>query len=196
MNVLKLSAEETRETGYTHKAVVTWEDLVETAGTSKVLTLVSGLAAGSDVQSVAIYLPTPFNGGSTSGLLIDVGYNGAAVDDADAFIDGIEIHVDATEALGDRGSLALTAAALTATDSTSTIDETYAAGESAVLTALRTGYIALRTDVAQGNRLANGWVFREAAAIEATFTATGANMTELTTGEVRIFLRVVDLTKL
>jgi hypothetical protein len=65
-----------------------------------------------------------------------------------------------------------------------------------VLTALRTGYIALRTDVAQGNRLANGWVFREAAAIEATFTATGANMTELTTGEVRIFLRVVDLTKL
>jgi hypothetical protein len=196
MNIRKLTAEETRETGYTHKAVIDYTDLSSTADTTDTLTVISGLAAGTDVQGVAMYLKTAFDGGATSALALDVGFNGATVDDADAFIDNVEIHADATELLGDRGSLVLTAAELNATDADATIDETYSAEESGVLTAIRTGYTALLEDVAQANRLANGWVFREAASIEAVFTATGADLDELTAGEVWILLRVVDITKL
>jgi hypothetical protein len=193
----KLSAEETRETGYTHSAIINAADLIALgANASGVIKIVQGLAAGHDVQGCAMWLKTAFDGGDTSALALDVGFNGATVDDDDAFIDNIEIHEDATEVLGDRGSLALSAAALNATDSTSTIDETWGAAEVAVLTGIRTGYGALRTDVSQANRLANGWVFREAADIEAKFTATGANLNALTVGEVRIFIRVVDLRKL
>ena len=54
----------------------------------------------------------------------------------------------------------------------------YGDGNGAVFATLRTGYAAL-----------------DAGNIEATFTATGANLTALTQGEVHIYLRVVDLTK-
>ena len=55
----------------------------------------------------------------------------------------------------------------------------YGDGNGAVFATLRTGYCAL-----------------DAGNIEATFTATGANLTALTQGEVHIYLAVTDLTKI
>jgi len=52
----------------------------------------------------------------------------------------------------------------------------YGDGNGAAFATLRTGYFPL-----------------DAGAYEATFTATGANLTVLTTGEVHIYLRIVDL---
>ena len=55
----------------------------------------------------------------------------------------------------------------------------YGDGNGAVFATLRTGYCAL-----------------DAGNIEATFTATGANLTALTQGEVHIYLQIIDLTKI
>lgn len=44
--------------------------------------------------------------------------------------------------------------------------------------------------------LRTGYAFQESAAIEALFTATGANLNTLTQGKVHIFLAVVDMKKL
>lgn len=150
--VTKLSAEETRECGFTHKAIVRHTDLTGTAATSKVETLLSGLTAGTLVQAAAFRLVTPFDGGATTNLALDVGWNLAAgTDDPDGLLDNYEIHVDATEVLaGD--------------------------GNGAAFATLRTGF-----------------AFQESGSIEALLTATGANLSALTTGEVWIYLSVVDL---
>ena len=51
-------------------------------------------------------------------------------------------------------------------------------GNGAVFATLRTGYAAL-----------------DAGNYEATFTATGANLSTITSGEIHIFLKIVDLAK-
>jgi len=136
--------------GFTHRFEIPYTDLTSTASTSVAISLAT-YAAGKGVTAAAYKLVTPFDGGATSALALDVGHNGATTDDPDSILDNYEIHVDATEVL-------------------------YGDGNGAVFATLRTGYFPL-----------------DAGAYEATFTATGANLTALTTGEVHIYLNIVDL---
>lgn len=152
MNVQTLAAEETRQTGFTHVITVAHTDLSDTAAATKTLELITGLGAGHIVTGAAFRLQTPFDGGATSALALDVGYDLlAGADDPDAILDNYQIHLDATEVLaGD--------------------------GNGAIFATLRTGY-----------------AFQESAKITALFTATGGNLSLLTTGTVHIFLTVVNL---
>lgn len=170
MIVKPLQLEEQIKTKCNYVAEIDYTDLVTTAGTSKTLVLFSTGQARDIVDRVLMDLVTPFDGGSTSGCVIDVGYNGASVDDADAFIDNIELHKDGTEILCDAGSIVA-----------GTVDETFAATEALVVNSLR----AHQPFAAQ-----------EAYAIEAVFTGAGANFTETTTGRVRVYFNVIRLTDL
>lgn len=169
MQVIKLASEEARKTGCSHLAIIDFTDLNTTAAASKALTLYSG-GAREIVDRAILDLVTPFDGGATSALKLDLGYNGATVDDADAFIDNIEVHQDATEILADAGTV-----------DPQTVDATYGAQEQAVIETLRARrpYASLETF-----------------AIEALFTATGGNLTLLDTGKARIYFNVVKLSEL
>lgn len=154
MHITKLSAEETRESGFTHKAAITYADLVATAGTSKALVILSGLVAGFLVRAAAFRLVSGFVGTSITALTLKVGYNGASVDDDDGLIES--------------ASVCTANSPILAGDATG-----------AVFATKRTGFAP-----------------QEAAAIEALFTATGANFTALTAGVVHVYLSVSDLSKL
>jgi hypothetical protein len=54
----------------------------------------------------------------------------------------------------------------------------YLLGDGAAFAANKTGYVAL-----------------DAGSIQAVFTATGANLNVLTSGEIHVFLKAVDMTK-
>lgn len=153
MKLIKFSSEETRESGYTHKAVIDHDDLTAAAVT-QTLTIFSGLVAGFIVKEAAFRLVSGFVGASVTALVMDVGWNGATVDDADGLIDNVELATAGTEILaGD--------------------------GNGPAFATLRTGFAP-----------------QEAATLEAVFTATGANVSVLTAGEVHVFLSVVDLRNL
>ncbi len=136
--------------GYTHRIKVLSTDLTA-AATTQTLSLITGMRKGHIVKDAALVLQTPFVGPSITNLTVDVGFDGASVDDADAFIDLVELASAGTEIL--------------ACD-----------GNGAAFATLRTGH-----------------AFVEAATITALFTATGANLSVLTAGEVWIYLNVVDL---
>lgn len=171
MTVTELTLQERIKTGCSHVAIIDYTDLSSTAGTTKTLNLFDGGLARDIVDRVLVDVVTPFDGGATSALKLDVGYNLASgTDDPDAFIDNIEVHVDATEILADGGSIPV-----------QTIDTTFGQQEADAITDLR----ARRPFAAQ-----------EAFDIEALFTATGANLTALDTGRVRIYFNVVRLTDL
>lgn len=105
MKLISLDSVQELSNGFTHKAVITAADLNDTAATTKTLNLVTNLIHGHFVRDAAFYLPTPFDGGATSALSLDVGYDLAAgSDDPDAFLDAYEIHLDATEVLAGDGN--------------------------------------------------------------------------------------------
>jgi hypothetical protein len=181
MQVIKLAAEEQRKTGCNHLAIIDYTDLNATAGTTKVLEIFPDGLARDIIDKVLVDLVTPFDGTSTTSLLLDVGYDLAAgTDDPDAFIDAMELHNDATELLGDAGSVAAPA--------TDTVDETYSTAESTVIASLRTTINLLRAKLR--------WTAQEAYDLEALFTAVTANLTDLSTGRVRIYFNVIRLTEL
>ena len=153
MKLRKLSAEETREYGFTHKAEITYADLTA-AATTQALTIFSGLAAGQLVKEAAFRLVAAFSGGSASALTLKVGWNNATLtDDPVGLIAAAEL---------------LSSSKLLAGD-----------GTGAAFAAARTGFAP-----------------QESATIEALFTATGANVSTVTAGEVHVYLAVVDLSKL
>lgn len=171
MLITELALQERVKTGCSHVAIIDYTDLNSTAGTTKALNLFDGGIARDIVDKVLVDLVTPFDGTSTTNLKLDVGYNLAAgTDDPDAFIDNIELHNDATEILADGGSIPV-----------QTIDTTFGQPEADAITDLR----ARRPFAAQ-----------EAFDIEALFTSTGANLTDLTSGRVRIYFNVIRLTSL
>jgi hypothetical protein len=153
MQVIKLCNEERIQTGCSHVAIIDYTDLNTTAGTTKTLTLAPYIARDF-IDKLCFDLITPFDGGATSALGLEVGWNGASVDDPNGLLESAEVHVDATEIL--------------AGDATG-----------AAFAAKRTGFAA-----------------QEAGDIEALFTATGANLTALTTGKVRIYFNLIPLSKL
>jgi hypothetical protein len=180
MEIIELPLQERIKLGgRSHMAVIDYTDLNTTDGTAK--TLVLGTYAARDIIERFIYdLVTPFDGGATSALALKVGYNGAAVDDDDAFIPSTEIHADATEILASNGTPAAVDTAL--------IDEAYSTSESTVIASLRTTVNALRA--------AAGLAAVEAGTIEAVLTATGGDLDLLTTGKIRIafnWIRLPDM---
>jgi len=146
-----LSTQEVAQTGFTHKFTVTHEDLTA-AATTETVTL-TGLTRGMLITNAAFNLVTPFDGGATSELTLQVGWDTVNAD-PNGLIDAVSVHADATEILvGD--------------------------ATGAAFATLRTG----RPVVAAQNATA-------------LFTATDANVSVLTTGEVDIYLAIADLAKL
>jgi hypothetical protein len=152
MDVIQLPLEERIQTGCSHCAVIDYTDLLAAALT-KTLVLLPYVAR--DLIDKAFFdLVTPFDGGATSSLTVQLGWNGATVDDPDGLIAATQVHLDGTEIL--------------ASDATG-----------AAFATLRTGFAA-----------------QEAGAIEALFTAVGANLDTLTTGRMRIYFNAVPMSKL
>ena len=150
MKTIALNTVAERATGFTHLFKIKHTDLTA-AATTQTLDLLA-LELGDYVNKAAFYLKTPFDGGATTNLTLDVGES--LTPDADAFLDGYELHADGSEVLaGD--------------------------GNGAAFATLRTGFVALA-----------------AGSVQALFTATGANMTALTQGEVWIYLNVARLPEL
>lgn len=179
MIVKELSIQERVKTRCSHVAEIDYTDLSDTADTSKTLTIFGGGLARDIVDRAMWDLVTAFDGGSTSGLLLDFGYNGASVDDADAFIDGVQLHADATEVLAGCNNVDA--------PTTTTVDETYATPESNALNDTRAAVNNLRAKI---------YAAQEAYDLEAVFTAAGANLDTLTAGRVRIYFNLIRLPEL
>jgi len=105
MKIRRFCSEEIGATPFTDVAEISYTDLVALgAVTSGTLSLITGLTAGAIVTGAAYSLVTPFDGGATSALALDVGFNGASVDDPDAFLDNYQVHLDGTEVLAGDGN--------------------------------------------------------------------------------------------
>jgi len=93
MAITKYNGKSVQElAGYTDSIRITHADLTASATTQ---TITKTVKAGQQVRGVAFKVHTAFDGGSTSALALDVG-DGV---DPDGYIDGEEIHADATEVL-------------------------------------------------------------------------------------------------
>jgi hypothetical protein len=93
MTITPLSAEEIRQTGFTHKIAATYADFTGEATTvafelwPKLTTSSPTFGAGFRVNDAAVYIPTIFVAASMTDLLLDIGDDG----DVDRIIDGVEI---------------------------------------------------------------------------------------------------------
>lgn len=110
MQIHKLSAEETRESGFTHKAIITYADLTA-AATSQALTVLSGMVPGWLLTDAAYYMPTVFSGGAASGLTVSLGWDGATNDNATGLIAATSILSGHTPIVASDGTGAAFAAA-------------------------------------------------------------------------------------
>lgn len=153
MKAYILGEQEKADCGFTHKFVIPYTDMTSTAGTTLTIDLMS-VTAGTVVKNVAHKVVTNFDGGATSALTLDLGYDLAAgTDDPNGFIEAVSVHADGTPVA-------------------------YGLANGAAFATKLTGY-----------------AFLEAATIDALFTATGANLTALTQGEVHVYVELADLTK-
>lgn len=153
--------------GATHRIVIDYTDLTDTAGTAKTLQVLPYIAR--DIVRLKVFdLVKPFDGGSTSALNVIAGWNGGSVDDANGLLEATELHADATEILAGAPNA-----------DASTVDGTYGAQEQAVIASLRALFAGLQA--------------QEAGNIELVFTATGANLTALTQGKLFLYLQRIRL---
>lgn len=184
MNLVKLPLEERVSTGCSHAlrlVVAEVLTLASAAGATTALTINVKTYQARDIVNLAFFdLVTPFDGGATSGLTLKFGYNGATVDDDDAFIAARSIHVDATEIFADAGGLTAVA--------TDTVDSTYGSAEATVLESLRTTVNEVRAR--------RFFAAQEAGTFQLILTSTGANLSALTTGEVVLYFNVIRPTEL
>lgn len=184
LNTIDLSLEEQIKTGCSHALRMTLADIkaaAAAAGSTTSLTISVKPYVARDIMALAfIDLVTPFAGTSITNLVLDFGYNGASVDDDDAFIDNIELAGASTEILADAGSVL-------AVD-TSTVDNTYGQQENDVITSLRN-----RVNDLRARRF---WAAQEAGALEVKLTSTGANLSALTAGEVVLYFKHIRPTDL
>lgn len=102
MKTAEMFSLEERTRGFSHAFKITFADLTA-AGLTQTLSLVTGVIAGDLVDKAAFYLKTPFTGGAGTALLMEVGFDGAAVDDPDAFLAGSELNSAGTEILAGDG---------------------------------------------------------------------------------------------
>ncbi len=179
MIVKSLSLEERVKTRCSHVAEIDYTDLNAEGDTSITLTLFGDGLARDIIDRVIVDLVTPFDGTSTTSLLLDVGYNGATTDDDDAFIDALELHNDATEVLVAMNNVPA--------PTTTTVDETYSTAESNALNETRTAVNNLRAKI---------YAAQEAYDLEAKFTSVTANLTDLSSGRARIYFNLIRITEL
>lgn len=137
MDIIKLLAEETRESGFTHKAVITHADLTETAtGTAQVLAPIN-VVNGSMVTKVAARLDTAFKNTGDAAFnttAITVGDGGSA----NRFLASMELNENGTEILAKEGTGTLFV--YTATD---TVDVTFNSQTGKALNDLNTGKVTV-----------------------------------------------------
>lgn len=169
MKVIELSLEERVKTGRSHMAVIDYTDFAGVAATGKTFQLAPYLPRDL-IGRGAFDLVAGFVGASITNVTAKLGYNGATTDDDDGLIEAKELATAGTEILADAGSIDATA-----------IDATFGAPELAVLSSLRA-----RQEYAP----------QDAGNIEIVFTATGANLSVLTEGKVRVLFNLVRLTDL
>lgn len=104
MKVRTLTAEEKRQSGYSHVIEIINTDLTA-AATTQTIDLVTDISAGSIVTAAAMRLVTPFSGGAGTNLVLDAGWDlVAGTDDPDGLLDAYEINVAGTEILAADGN--------------------------------------------------------------------------------------------
>jgi hypothetical protein len=174
MKIFELGIEAMARFGVTHRFEITYADLTA-AATTQTITLLNNLAIGSKVENVSFRVPTLFDGGSTSDLGLEIGYDlTSGTDDPNGLMESHTIHAD--------GTYVKAGPVPVADVDTGTVDDTYGSAENGVLTSART---KLNTLLRRGPR-----VFSDTGSLTALFTATGANLSTLTAGEVHIYARV------
>lgn len=158
---------------------VKYTDLSSTASTSATLTPFSALRAGTYIRFCGYRIVTNFDGGATSELTLSSGIVGLTTNTT-RLLQANSVHQDAT-------TIPTYPANQGAVD-TSTVDNTYGQQENDVITSLRNHV----------NRLLNdrGLTVDQATDITITATATGANLTALTQGEIDLYYEVTDLRSL
>jgi len=165
--------------GATHRVNFTYEDLSGTASTSLTSTIMS-LAAKTGIRFCGFHLVTAFDGTSTTSLTLALGVDRATgTDDADAFLAATELHNDATE-------ITVGPEPVADVDS-STVDTTYGQQEADVITSNRTKTNTVLKLLPRA--------YTDAVDVEAVWTATDADLTDLTSGEIDIYFAIADLTK-
>ena len=171
----KIDSQAAAARGYSHEYLVQFTDLNDTAGTAKTLTACDDLPAGTRVQLLGYQVDTLFDGGATSELTVAVGWDLASgTDDSDGLMAAASIHADATPIRYGPPAVADVDA--------STVDNTYGQQENDVITSLRS---RVNTELKRPVK-----VFNDTADLNFVFTSTGANLTALTAGRVRFFLRL------
>ena len=95
MKLLPLASEARAQTGFTHKIEITHADLTA-AATTETLALfpqTGTFPAGTACQRVGFSLKTPFDGGATSTMTLQVGDGG----DVDRLLPAVVVHEDGSE---------------------------------------------------------------------------------------------------
>jgi hypothetical protein len=178
MTFQKLDPQAAALRGASHEAVIKYTDLNATAATSLTQTLAEAMPAGTRIAFVGHQIDTLFDGGATSELTAKIGWDlGSGTDDDDGLLAATSLHADATY-------VKFGPAAIADVDA-STVDNTYGQQENDVISSLRT---KLNTTLKNGLK-----VFNDTADLEVVWTATGANLTALTQGQVRFFFRINPL---
>lgn len=131
MQAEQLGVEMQARTGFTHKFTIDYTDLTALGAVTSGAVVLAPYTAGFILQLAAYRLETAFDGGATSALALDVGWNGASTDDPDGAIDNYEVHVDGTEVF-------------------------YGDGNGAAFASLRTGYAALDAGTIEATFTATG----------------------------------------
>jgi hypothetical protein len=91
-----LSTQEVAQTGFTHKFTVDHNDLTAAATTQTII--LTGLTRGMVITNAAFNLVTPFDGGATTELTLEVGWDTVGAD-PNGLIEAASVHLDATEIL-------------------------------------------------------------------------------------------------
>ena len=171
----RLDAQEAAMRRATHEFVAKFTDLNGTAATSLTQAIASALPAGTRVEYVGHQVDTLFDGGATSELTAKIGWDyGSGTDDDDGLLAATSLHADATYVKYGPPAVADVDA--------SSIDTTYGQAELDVVTSART---KLNTVLKSGPKVAN-----DTCTLNIIWTATGANLTALTQGQVRFWLRI------
>jgi hypothetical protein len=162
--IQQLTLEEQVKTGASHRAIVDYTDLTDTAGTAKTLVLMP-YQARDLIRLAGFDLVKTFEGPSVTSLTAWLGWNGSSVDDANGLLESTELCAVGTEILGGAPKA-----------DASTVDTSFGQPETDVINSLRA--------------LFNGLQAQEAGNIEIVLTSTGANLTVLTQGKLFVYLKL------
>lgn len=96
MKLIQLSAQEQARHGFTHKAIVYYTDLTALGAVTSGAVALMAYTAGFKFSDAAYRIVTNFDGGATSALTLELGWNGGTTDDPNGLIEAISVHADGT----------------------------------------------------------------------------------------------------